>query len=181
MENLKSPSHARRVELFGSIDYTPAPVKGNPERVVISGTWVRDHLVSVSVPQLARFGVKRPVSVHKLAAKPLQVLWAAWESNGLLEAVESYDGLWVPRFKRGSGTESERAARCKNLTASSLSNHSWGTAFDVNARSLPLGTRLEKVPEAYLALEESANDLGWFWGGRFVSRPDPQHWELARL
>lgn len=161
--------------------FSHAPVPGNPERVQLSGPWARNHITAVVVPQLARFGISRPVAVHRLAAQPLLDLWTAWESAGLLVALESWDGLFVPRFKRQTGTEKERAAKASTLTARNLSNHTWGTAFDVNARALPLGTVLAKVPAAFRALVPVAERHGWFWGGYFGSRPDPMHFELARL
>lgn len=173
-------THADRQARFGSFPFVSDPRPGNPERVVIRGDWVRQYLVEVDVPQLARFGRSTRLTVHYKAAEPLRALWAAWERSDLLGLVKSFDGLWVPRFKRQSGTEAGRAAKCKTLGAASLSNHAWGTAFDINASTYPLGKKLPPT-DPFAQLFDDALALGWFPGAMFRSRPDPMHFEFAGL
>lgn len=146
---------------------------------MITGDWVRTHLVEVEIPQLHPYGRTRQ-TVHYRAAKALQRLWEAWESNGLLGHVLSFDGLWVPRYKRQTGTETERAAKCKTLGPQALSNHAWATAFDINASKYPLGKPLP-TGDRFADLFEVAVACGWFPGANFRTRPDPMHFELARL
>lgn len=134
--------------------------------------------MEVSIPQLARYGVRSRVTVHYLAAKPLQALWQSWEDEALLHLVSTWDGCWVPRFKRQTGTEAERAEKCKHLGAASLSNHAWATAFDINASLHPLGKKLPTA-DPFGALFVPARFEGWFPGADFVQRPDPMHFELA--
>jgi hypothetical protein len=60
-----------------------------------------------------------------------------------------------------------------------LSNHSSGTAVDLNATQHPLGKRgtfpNEKVP----MIRALAKKYGMIWGGDFRSRADEMHFEIA--
>ena len=60
-----------------------------------------------------------------------------------------------------------------------LSNHSSGTAVDLNATKHPLGKAgtfpNEKVP----MIRALAKKYGMIWGGDFRSRPDEMHFEIA--
>jgi hypothetical protein len=60
-----------------------------------------------------------------------------------------------------------------------LSNHSSGTAIDLNATKHPLGKAgtfpNEKVP----MIRALAKKYGMIWGGDFRSRPDEMHFEIA--
>lgn len=163
--------------MFGAFPYRSEPRPGNPERIVITGDWTRTHLVTVTIPQLARFGVRSPVTVHYRAREPLRAVWADWEAEDLLHLIPSWDGLWVPRYKRQAGTVETRIAKCALLGPGDLSNHSWGTAFDIGAARYPLG---HAVPahDPWRALFPVAVDNGWFPGADFA-RPDGMHFELA--
>ena len=59
-----------------------------------------------------------------------------------------------------------------------LSNHSSGTAVDLNATKHPLGKigtfPSEKVP----MIRALAKKYGMMWGGDFRHRPDPMHYEI---
>lgn len=159
-----------RAAVFGSFHYVPAPVPGNPEAVRIDDGWDRRNIVQVHLPQLAGVpGAPQSCSVsfHRLAQAKLQELFAAWEAAGLMSHVETWDGSWAPRFIRGSRV--------------TLSNHAYGSAFDVNARFNPLGTKPHLGRGTTVPLVEIANSLGWFWGGHFSTRPDPMHFEIAQL
>lgn len=175
-------SHARRVELFGEFSFAPSPLPGNPEHVTIDRSWRLANLVDVEVPQLRGLaGPKGRVTVHRLAKAPLLALFAAWEREGLVKHLHSFNGAFASRFKRQNGTEAERAARCATLGAGSLSNHSWGTAADFNARELPLGKPPPAGHPFQLYLAPVARGLGWEWGGDYRIRPDPMHFELSRI
>ena len=73
------------------------------------------------------------MSFHRLAAAQLQGMWAEWETAKLLDRILIYDGSFVPRFVRGSRTV--------------LSNHAFGSAFDINERYNKLGKRPALVGE----------------------------------
>lgn len=162
-------SNAERAKIFGSFKYVSAPTKGNPENIEILGDWEDRNIKMVVVPQLIKLGISTTgrVRVHEKAVTPLLKLWQAWEDQGVLRQVLTYEGAFVPRFIRGSRT--------------TLSNHSFGSAFDINAAWNGLG----KVPAkqgkegCLLDLVPIANSLGWYWGGHF-SRADGMHFELSR-
>jgi peptidoglycan hydrolase-like protein with peptidoglycan-binding domain len=163
-------TNAQRESLFGHFDYVSAPTAKNPEAIRIFGTWQQDNIVNVPIPQLRKaLGIKalQTMQFHRLAAKQLQGLWAGWEKAKLLDRILSYEGAYVPRFVRGSRT--------------TLSNHAFGSAFDINARYNGLGARPALVGEkgSVRELVSLANDWGFYWGGNFKTRPDGMHFEVA--
>ena len=165
-------SIAQRQAIFGTFQYVPAPLPDNREHIRILGNWVAENIVNIPIPQLRRaLGSKAPAAIpfHKLAAEQLKGLWQAWEDANLLDRILSFDGSFEPRFVRGS--------------RSSLSNHSFGTAFDINADLNPYNTRPRLVGErgSTRELVPIANQWGFYWGGHFTTRPDGMHFEIAVL
>jgi hypothetical protein len=159
-----------RAKIFGTFAFAPAPVPGNPEAIKITDGWDKHNIVTVDIPQL--HGTKGcpngKVSFHTKGAKQLQGLWAAWEAAGLLPLVLTFDGAWNPRFVRGS--------------TKYLSNHSYGTAFDVNYSWNKLGC----VP-ALVGKEGSVRKLvpiahaHGFYAGMHFQRLDGMHFEIAKI
>lgn len=161
---------AGRQAVFGRFDYVASPRPDNPEAIRILGNWEAENIVSVPIPQLRRaLGNGAPISMrfHKLAAEQLKGLWADWEAANLLDRVLTYDGAFVPRFIRGSRT--------------TLSNHAFGTAFDINAEWNGLGVRPKLVGQkgSVRELVPLAHKWGFYWGGHFGSRADGMHFEVA--
>lgn len=155
-------SNPARAAVFGRFDYEPAPTPNNPERIRVIGDWATRNIVQVELPRFGR------VRFHKRAADQLAGLWKAWESEGLLNRVLSYEGTYVARFVRGSRT--------------TLSNHAFGTAFDINARWNALGVVPARKGQrgSVRELVETAHRFGFYWGGHF-SRPDGMHFEVAKI
>ena len=165
-------STADRQKVFGKFDFVAAPVPSNPENIRILGTWEQDNIVRVQLPQLV--GVQGAphnggARFHKKAADQLVALWKAWEDAGFLDRILTWDGSFVPRFIRGNRTV--------------LSNHAFGTAFDINAALNPRGTRPLLVGKkgSVRELVTIANDHGFYWGGHFGAKPDGMHFEIAIL
>ena len=165
-------STADRQRVFGKFDFVAAPVPSNPENIRILGAWEQDNIVRVQLPQLV--GIQGAphdggARFHKKAAAQLVGLWKAWEDAGFLDRVLTWDGSFVPRFVRGSRTL--------------LSNHAFGTAFDINAALNPRGTRPLLVGKkgSVRELVTMANDQGFYWGGHFGAKPDGMHFEIAIL
>jgi hypothetical protein len=164
--------HEARKLIFGAFTFHPDPQPGNPEHVRIEEPWPSQHILSVQIPQLP----KRTIQIHKLIRWQFVGLWQAWQDAGLLPLVLSFDGAWVPRFKRGRalppyGTEAD------------LSNHAFGTAFDVNAAYNPLG-HAPLLPSTYgstVPLAPLAQKWGFAWGGNFHGRVDAMHFECSRV
>lgn len=144
-------------------------VKGNPEAIRILDNWVEENIVYVKIPQL--IGVKgtyrrKTFAFHKLVAEPVKDLFQAWDDEGLSDLILSWGGSFVPRFIRGSNT--------------SLSNHSFGSAFDINVPWNYLGARPALVGKkgSVRKLVPIANELGFYWGGHF-RRKDGMHFEFC--
>lgn len=163
--------NASRAAVFGKFQYEASPTKDNPERIRILGNWEQKNIISVPIPQV--IGLKGApksgnVRFHRLAAGQLQDLFKAWADADLLDRLLTWDGSFVPRFIRKSTT--------------TLSNHAFGSAFDVNCTYNPL----DKEPALYgkkgcvRELVELANAHGFYWGGHF-SRSDGMHFEIAEL
>lgn len=66
---------------------------------------------------------------------------------------------------------------CRQIRGSSEpSNHSWGTAIDINAPQNPMGKKLKTNMPAWMP--DLWNAYGFRWGGDYVSRPDAMHYEF---
>jgi hypothetical protein len=111
----------KRMELFGHFDYTHSPTKNNPERIIVDKGWKKEHIVFVKLPALekATSGKFTGMWWHKDVKDQLESFFNELYQNKLHTKIISYAGSYVPRFIRGS--------------RKTLSNHSWGTAFDINA------------------------------------------------
>lgn len=179
---LRPLSHDERAEKFGQFKWDPRPTKDNPERVDIDVEWQRENLVKIKPAQFAGFPHKA-VMVHRMVVDPFTNLLDAWERAGLLGKILTWDGMWSPRFVRFSGTPDERMEKAAVATSRSLSNHAWGTAFDINA----FWNRLGKEPAALGAvgsvrsLVPIAYEHGFAWGGFYQHRRDGMHLEFVGL
>lgn len=158
-----------RQKMFGAFNFTPAPTEQNPEAIRITGDWEAKNIVTVVCPQLQSIYPSGKVRIHRLASTVFLELWAQWEAAGLLPYVLVWNGCFVPRYVRGSETN--------------LSNHSFGSAFDINAVYNKLGARPASRGEkgAVRELVPIANKLGWYWGGHYSKRQDGMHFELVKL
>lgn len=158
-----------RFDTFGRFDWA-AGANGS---IVIQGDWAQKNIVTVDIPQLNGVDMggsacSGKIKFHRLAVAQLQGMWAAWAKAGLLDRVLTYGGSFVPRFIRGSST--------------SLSNHSFGSAFDINVAWNLLGHEPAAKGQdgCVRELVPIANEYGFYWGGHF-SRRDGMHFEIARL
>jgi D-alanyl-D-alanine carboxypeptidase/Putative peptidoglycan binding domain len=164
-------TNEQRQTVFGAYQYVSAPKPKNPEAIRILGSWVRDNIIDVPVPQLSK-ALKKPtrtMQFHRLAAGQLQGLWAEWETAGLLDRILTYDGSFSARFVRGSRTV--------------LSNHAFGSAFDINEPYNKIGHQPALVGQKGCVRElvGIANKWGFYWGGHYSSRLDGMHFEVAFL
>ncbi len=163
---------AARQSVFGRFAFESRPIPGNPENIRILGDWVERNIVVVTIPQLAGIpgaGSTGKIQFHRLAADQVVALWQAWENEGLIDRVLSWGGSFVPRFIRGSRT--------------TLSNHAFGSAFDINVPFNALGAIPALVGKkgSVRELVPLAHKHGFFWGGHFRGRPDGMHFEVARI
>jgi hypothetical protein len=163
---------AARQRVFGAFSFVSSPQPGNAEAIRITDDWERENIVKVVIPQVQ--GIEGApssgtVRFHRLAATQLQDLFKAWSKARVLRRVITWGGSFVPRFIRGSRTI--------------LSNHAFGTAFDINAAFNPLGAEpaLPGEKGCVFKLVSIAHDHGFYWGGHFAKRRDGMHFEVAEL
>lgn len=167
--NILTDKNNARANALGRIEY----VRAKGDFVTITNGWDKQNIIDVSIPQLAKIpgGGGGKVKFHKVAADQLVRLFAAWEAAGLLHFIKTFDGTWVPRTIRMKPTV--------------LSNHAFGTAFDINAK----WNGLMKIA-AFVGQEGSVRELvplanahGFYWGGHWnydgKGASDGMHFEWA--
>jgi D-alanyl-D-alanine carboxypeptidase-like protein len=171
-------SNAEREKVFGIVAYEADPVEGNPEHIRITNGF-RHNIIFVHIPQMkglpgAEIGhvdnVEVPgMSFHRLGAQQLQGMWSDWEKAGLLKHIKNFDGSFSPRFVRGS-----------NHT---LSNHCYGSAFDINYNWNTLGAEPAEMGHmgSVRELVPIASHWGFYWGGFYHGRKDGMHFEVAKV
>lgn len=165
-------STAERQAAFGPLKFVSQPGGDHgKESIRITNDFESEKIVRVEVPELV--GIKGAggggrARFHRDGAAQFQALWAAWKRLGLLKHVLHWDGSFVPRFIRCS--------------TSSLSNHAFGTAFDINADENPLGAQpaLPGEKGCVFELVPIAHQFKFYWGGHF-SRRDGMHFEIAQV
>lgn len=161
-----------REVLFGHFDYIAKPTPSNPEAIEVSRSWKRDNIMQIALPGLqtvAGAPSNSKMTFHRIAAPQLSGLWNAWEANDLIPLILTYGGSYVPRFIRGSRTV--------------LSNHAFGSAFDINVAWNFLGHNPAPASQkgSVRPLVPIANDYGFYWGGHFNTRKDGMHLEVAKI
>ncbi len=111
--------NSARAKIFGNFKFKSA--NDGTENIIVTDGWAEKNIERVEIPQLK--GIKgapqsTKIQFHRLGSKQLQSLFHDWEQAGLVKHILSWEGSYVPRYVRGS--------------RSVLSNHSFGTAFDIN-------------------------------------------------
>ena len=156
------------IQIFGDL----RPIQERANGAITVSTQFTAKIVRVQVPELANIAGAPQLGVVECHEKIVNHLKAAFQqiaAAGLLDRIVRWDGLFVPRHilhDRSRG----------------LSTHSWGIAFDINAKYN--GYNAVPAPKgAYGSVEElvpifEAN--GFYWGGRF-SHPDGMHFQWGRL
>lgn len=142
--------------------------------ITFAGGWAAKNISSVEIPQLKdvpfysignKSKCKGKISFYTKAHKAVQELFNAWEKDGLIAKILTFEGSFNARVIKSS------------LIAS---NHSFGTAFDINGSwnaegSAPAGIGKQGC---LLELVPRASELGFYWGGFYK---DGMHFEYAKL
>jgi hypothetical protein len=164
--------NAARNTLFGPLKFRPGPLNGGngKETITVTNDFESASILRTEIPET--IGIKGASSTgrvrfHKTCVPQLKALWTAWRKKGLLKHILTFDGAYTSRF-----------IRCSSKT---LSNHAFGTAFDINAGENPLGAQpaLAGKKGCVFALVPIAHQFGFYWGGHF-SRRDGMHFEIAK-
>jgi hypothetical protein len=163
---------------WGRFEYSD----GSGDAITITDGWDTKNIGSIQLPGLAGIGIpvekgtipsKGSMRFNKKCHKQLLGLWTDWERHGLTKHILTFDGAFVPRYMR----------KATHVRAN-LSNHSWGTAFDINAKWNPLGKAPAKFGSegAVQDMVELGYKWGFYWGGYFGgNRPDGMHFEVAKI
>jgi hypothetical protein len=121
--------------------------------------WIDENIATADVALIGE------VTCHRLLIPQLQAAMNEIAADGLSELIraDDYGGCYVPRF----------IDRNPDLP---LSMHAFGLAVDINVSTNLLGSRGDQDPRVVDIFEK----WGFEWGGIW-DRPDPMHFELARI
>lgn len=115
----------------------------------------RRHITTITTDDGSRFSVRKEVAPILLGFLN-EIIGRGYRIKG--DVLDDWG--WYVRPIAGSST---------------LSNHSWGLAVDVNALTNPQGRKLVTDMPAFVP--EAAKRWGLRWGGTYSSRPDGMHFE----
>ncbi len=140
-------------EAVGTFNYTS--IGGG--RIAPEPSWVSSHIATAQVPILGS------ITCNKAMIPQLQAALAEVQQLGLADTInpDEYAGCYYPRFIAGSTT---------------LSNHSFGLALDLNVPGNQRGT----VGEMDRGVVAIFKKWGFAWGGDW-RYTDPMHFELNRI
>ena len=155
--------------IVGSVKYSV----GAKGRLILEEGWEAKNIGTVFIPELVgkpSYGIKLSGNIrfYKKAIPQLKAAFAELGRRGLVKKILHWDGSFVPRLKRGGSTPS---------------NHSFGTALDVNAEWNGFKQRPADPGETG-DLHEVAQvfkKFGFIWGGDWRNTPDGMHFEIARI
>jgi len=99
---------------------------------------------------------------HHLVIENFQQAFEAIKAAGLQDQVQNYGGIYMTRPIRGQTAHP--------------SAHSWGIAIDLEPAKYPLGSANRFAPK----IVQIFQDAGFFYGGDFVSRKDPMHFQFCK-
>lgn len=132
-------------------------------------TWASTHLVKMSLPYPLYYGQTKltGIIVHMKVAASLNRIFKAILAN------LGPDGVSVKHADQYSGCFNIR----KIAGSDNWSNHSWACAIDLdgahNGFNTGHGTMHSIVIKAF-------KDEGWRWGGDYLHRTDPMHFEAVQ-
>lgn len=189
--SLASPTNAARNGALTCFKFKQLarPFRHDPDGIVITGScdgsisdWESKLITKVAVPGLAHLPTFKSgfMRVHSVVAPHLTALFDAWANADLMHLFLTFDGAFVARYIRGDSPGAGAHNIRKSSDVDNLSNHAFGSAFDVNASLNPRGSPSAEPGEkgSVYELIKIANGIGWYWGGHF-STEDGMHFEFA--
>lgn len=128
------------------------------------------------IPYDLRFSIlPNVIHCHKDFINPLLTALTNLRDTGFWTELKTYDGCYVVRAIRGYEKKLEDLLGKKKIAEAMqyMSNHSWGTAIDFNAKENGIGMN----PKFSAGFVKCFIDAGFVWGGNF-ERKDGMHFEL---
>jgi murein L,D-transpeptidase YcbB/YkuD len=126
----------------------------------------------------------RPVTNARLRASVVTRSVGPFRVTGLLPAVESLTEILAdiqneePEVHAALGTAGMLCARFVRNSTTSISNHSWGTAIDLNLNGQLDRPGNGKTQRGLASIAPIFNRHKWYWGAGFP-REDAMHFELS--
>lgn len=149
---------------FGSFSYQD--LTGG--RIEVEPSWLQANMITYNLPSIVQtiFNA-RTIRIHKLSKPYWDRAFALLSADpNLLKLVQTFDGVYVARHIRWDASKG-------------ISNHAWGTAIDINASLLPLGTyiHIQKTPSNpnFILFKKVFEPAGFSWGNSYK---DPMHFEI---
>ena len=142
--------------------------------ITFADGWAGKNVSKVEIPQLKdvpfysignNLKSSGKISFYTKAHKAVQELFNAWEKDGLIPKILTFEGSFNPRVIKSTMT---------------ASNHSFRTAFDINGSWNAEGSAPAGIGKkgCLLELVPLASELGFYWGGFYK---DGMHFEYAKL
>jgi hypothetical protein len=152
------PKAVQNVQFVGSYSeavglYRYTPIGGG--RIAPDPVWVAAHLETKVMPIIG------PMTCNRVMFPQLYAALREIQARGLAAKITNYAGCYNPRFIAGSTT---------------LSNHAFGLAFDIDPADNARGTVGHMDPGVVQTFER----WGFTWGGTW-NYTDPMHFELNRI
>jgi hypothetical protein len=120
------------------------------------------NMVLFIVPAELQVGkIPKRIFCNKDMVAPLSAAFANLIKTGCINELKTWDGCFNIRKMRG---------------INSMSLHSWGVAFDVNAAE----NGLNQEPKLSPAFVKCFTDVGFDWGGNW-QRKDGMHFQLSKI
>lgn len=140
--------------------------------------WQRENLTKIAVPwkiytswppvkQMSGLWMHKKVAASH--ATILQIIWDFYHRDQI--------GLEAGRMHLSGGAFNFRLMRGGAL----LSMHSYGIAVDWDPERNPLGKAWDPIRGVPRIVIDAYKSEGWTWGGDWHKRPDPQHFQAARV
>ena len=163
---------------------------GKPS-ITVPQNWERQNLIRIG-PYEGANQLKFSPRVHIYAAPVFSRFFAHIAAENALQHIVAYDGGFVPRLKRG--VELPKAGTPKSAYEAKLSNHSRGTAIDLNAAYNPMGapydhkkhggkgdlSRIIALADRVRIEQEDGSVWGIVCGAHWKGASlDPQHFEIG--
>jgi hypothetical protein len=166
IDNSKYPLLSKINGSFGQFRYRE--LAGG--RIEVDPQWVATNIVTITLP-----GLNRQVQVHKNAAENFITAFNYIKNgtavvNGrevaLLSLIQTMDGTYVARHVNWDSSRG-------------LSNHSWGTAIDINANGHfgYVDPQKDQDDPNLILWEKAFKPAGFSWGNRYS---DSMHYELIK-
>lgn len=159
-------SREARIETFGEFFYSESK-RSRGEIEILDLEWMQ-NLVPARVSEMTQihgFPHSGMVMLHRKVVPSFRAAMDDILDDGLIGYLLTWDGGFVARHIGWN-------------PARQLSSHSWGIAFDVNARWNAYGSKPAEhdAPGSVHALVPILEKHGWAWGGRW-NTPDGMHFE----